>query len=47
MKTYTNADLKISLDLCIHMKEYPESFTFWIQTILELFTREIYRFNKK
>ena len=44
---YTNADLKISLDVCVHIKKYPENFAFSILRILELFAREVCNFFKK
>ena len=40
----TNADFKISLLallVCVHIKQYPEYFTFLILEILELFARRV------
>ena len=38
---YTNADLKISLYVCAHIKQCPESFAILIPRIFELFAREV------
>ena len=38
---YNNADLKISLYVCVHIKKYPENFAFLILRILEIFAREV------
>ena len=38
---YTNADLKISLYVCVHLKTIPENFAFLILRILQLFSREV------
>ena len=35
----SNADLKISLYVCVHIKSIPENFTFLILRIFELFCR--------
>ena len=35
------ADLKISLNVCVDKKQYPENFAFLILRILELFAREV------
>ena len=44
---YTNADLKISLYVRVHVKTHPQNFAFLILRFLELFTREICKFLKK
>ena len=44
---FTNTDLKISLYVCVYVKKHPENFAFLIVRILELFTREVYKFIKK
>ena len=41
---YTNTDLKISLDVCVYMKQYPKKFVFWILRIFELFVRKVCKF---
>ena len=38
---YTNADLKLSLYVCVHINQYPENFTFLILRILELLARKV------
>ena len=40
-KSYTNADLKISLNILVHKKYYPENFAFLVLRILELYTRKV------
>ena len=44
---YTNADLEISIYVCVHAKTIPRKFRILIQRILELFAREVYKFLKK
>ena len=44
---YTNANLKMSLYVCVHKKHCPENFAFLILRILELFTPEVCKFLKK
>ena len=41
---YTNVDLKISLYVCVHIKQYPENFAFLILRNLKLFAREVCKF---
>ena len=38
---YTNADLKISLYVRVHIKYYPENFAFLILGVFELYSRKI------
>ena len=40
-KRYTNADLKISLYVCVHIKKIPKDFAFLIQRILELYAHGV------
>ena len=42
---YTNADLKISIHVCV-LKQYPENVAFLI-LIPELFSRQILKFFKE
>ena len=44
---HTNADLKISLYVCVCIKKHPENFAFLILRILGLFTRDFYKSIKK
>ena len=44
VQRYTNADLKISLYVCVHFKTIAWSL---ILRILELFARGVYKFLKK
>ena len=43
---YINADLKISLMFVFIWTHYPENFEFLILGILELFVREVCKFQK-
>ena len=47
IKGNTNADLKASLFVCVHMKTYPENFAFSILRILELFASEVCKILKR
>ena len=44
---YTKADLKIPLQVCVHIKQYPENFASLILRILELFARQVCKFLTK
>ena len=44
---YTNADLKISVYVCVLIKQYPENFTFLILGFRKLFACEVCKFLKK
>ena len=44
---YINADLKIPLHVCIHIKTIPRKFRILNRRILELFAREVRKFPKK
>ena len=46
IERYTDADLKISLFLWIHLKLYVENFSFIFLINLELFTRKVCVFLK-
>ena len=45
--THTNADLKISLYVCVHMKTVPWKFRIRTLRIFELFAREVCKFLTK
>ena len=47
LERYANADLKISLYVCIHIKQYLENFAFLILKILKLFAPDVCKFHKK
>ena len=46
LKMYTNADLKISLYVCVRIIT-PQAFTFLFPRSLKLCSREAYKFLKK
>ena len=47
LKGRFNADLKIYLYVCAHIKTIAWNFVFWIQKIFKLFVREVCKFLKK